>query len=129
MGEILHRERMVGVHGDLVKVVVLAAEKAPWPLVIIEGRRTIERQRELVAQGASKTLNSRHIPGADNLGKALDVAPAPEGVASWAWPLYYQLAPLMKEAAEELAISVEWGGDWTSFKDGPHWQLPHGEYP
>ncbi|EGY9805794.1 M15 family metallopeptidase, partial [Escherichia coli] len=23
----------------------------------------------------------------------------------------------------------EWGGDWKTLKDGPHFQLPHGAYP
>ncbi|MBB8438449.1 M15 family metallopeptidase, partial [Escherichia coli] len=23
----------------------------------------------------------------------------------------------------------EWGGDWKTLKDGPHFQLPHGVYP
>ena len=30
-------------------------------------------------------------------------------------------------AAEKVAI--EWGGDWKSFKDGPHFQLPWAKYP
>lgn len=129
MSEILHRERLTGVHDHLVKVLQIAADKAPWPLLVIEGVRTVERQKQLLAQGASKTMNSRHIPGADGLAKAIDVAPAPDGVASWAWPLYYKLAPLIKEAADEIGVEIEWGGDWASFKDGPHWQLPHSSYP
>ena len=32
-------------------------------------------------------------------------------------------------AAANLGTPIEWGGDWVSFKDGPHWQLPHAEYP
>jgi peptidoglycan L-alanyl-D-glutamate endopeptidase CwlK len=32
----------------------------------------------------------------------------------------------MKQAAYELNIKIEWGGDWKSFKDGPHFQLPKG---
>lgn len=30
---------------------------------------------------------------------------------------------------QELNIPVEWGGDWKTLKDGPHFQLPHGAYP
>jgi len=129
MSDLLRADKLNGVHPKLVQMVNAAAKKTPWPIVIIEGRRTIERQKQLVAQGASKTMNSRHIPGADDLAKAIDVAPAPEGQASWAWPLYYQLAPIMKAAAVEAGVNVEWGGDWTNFKDGPHWQLPWAEYP
>jgi len=26
-------------------------------------------------------------------------------------------------------VPITWGGDWKSFKDGPHWELPHAKYP
>jgi len=126
---LLNPARFASVHPDLQKVMELAAERAPWPVIVLEGIRSIERQKMLVLQGASHTMNSRHIPGADNLGKAVDVAPAPDRVVSWAWPLYHMLAPIVKKAAKELGIRIEWGGDWKSFKDGPHWQLPRDEYP
>ena len=129
MPELLHREKLAGVHPDLVRVILAAADAAPWPLQIIEGVRTVERQRELMAQGASKTMNSRHIPGVDGLSKAVDVAPAPDGHASWAWPLYDGLSPVIKAAAKKLNVPVEWGGDWKSFRDGPHWQLPYAKFP
>lgn len=121
---LVHSERLAGVHPHLVKVVNLAITRAPWDVAVIEGVRSIERQKQLVAQGASQTMDSRHIPG-----MAVDLAPAPDGQISWAWPLYYILAPLMKGAAKELNVPVEWGGDWITFKDGPHWQLPHKQYP
>ncbi|MGE0830221.1 MAG: M15 family metallopeptidase, partial [Hyphomonadaceae bacterium] len=35
----------------------------------------------------------------------------------------------MKAAASSLAVPLEWGGDWASFRDGPHYQLPWEEYP
>ena len=114
---------------NLVKVVQAAHERMPWDIIILEGVRTIERQKELVAQGASQTMNSRHIPKADGLSRAVDIAPCPEGQPSWAWPLYHILADHMKEAAQELGQVIEWGGDWQNFKDGPHWQLPYKLYP
>jgi peptidoglycan LD-endopeptidase CwlK len=43
--------------------------------------------------------------------------------------LYKTFADVMKRAAKELGLSIEWGGDWKSFKDGPHFQLPFGKYP
>jgi peptidoglycan L-alanyl-D-glutamate endopeptidase CwlK len=116
---------LAGVHGDLVSVVRRAAKLSPVRFTVIEGLRTIERQRELVAKGASKTMNSRHLTG-----HAVDLVPLDErGVISWAWPLYHQLAPFVKQAARELGVAIEWGGDWRSFKDGPHWQLPWSAYP
>mgnify|MGYP000914703233 CR=1 FL=1 len=125
---ILRPERLTGVHPDLVKVVKRAEGMMPWDIMILEGVRTVERQRELVKQGASRTMNSRHIPGIDGLAKAFDCAPAPAGKPSWAWPLYHILAQHMKAAADEMRQVIEWGGDWPSFKDGPHWQLPYGTY-
>src|SRR5687768_17574866 len=46
--------KLAGVHPDLVKVVRRFAEIAPLPFVVLEGMRTLERQRKLVASGASK---------------------------------------------------------------------------
>jgi peptidoglycan L-alanyl-D-glutamate endopeptidase CwlK len=38
------------------------------------------------------------------------------------------MADAMKLAAEQLDIPLEWGGDWISFQDGPHFQLPRKQY-
>ena len=32
-------------------------------------------------------------------------------------------------AAQSVGVPIEWGGDWTTFKDGPHFQLPWKTYP
>lgn len=112
-------QKLEGVRPELVAVVVRAAEKSDLEFRVLEGLRTMERQRQLVASGASKTLRSRHLTG-----HAVDLAPLENGNVSWAWPLYYRLAPIVKAAAAELGTPIEWGGDWRTFKDGPHWQLP-----
>jgi peptidoglycan L-alanyl-D-glutamate endopeptidase CwlK len=118
-------ERLKGVHPDLVKVVKLAALTVPVKFTVLEGLRSVTRQRQLVASGASQTMRSRHLTG-----HAVDIAPlGANGQVSWDWPLYYRLEPAMKQAATELGVPIEWGGDWASFKDGPHWQLPWGAYP
>lgn len=121
--------RLKGVHPDLVRVVKRLAETSGIPFTLLEGVRTIERQRELYKAGASKTLNSRHIPAKNGFGHAVDIAPLISGKVSWDWPLYRKLAPLMKAAAKAEKVAIEWGGDWTSFADGPHWQLPWKDYP
>lgn len=113
-------ERLKGVHPDLVSVVMLAIERTDVDFLVTEGLRTKERQRELVAAGASKTMNSRHITG-----HAVDLAAYVNGIR-WDWPLYEKIAKAMKQAAYELNIKIEWGGDWKSFKDGPHFQLSKG---
>jgi peptidoglycan L-alanyl-D-glutamate endopeptidase CwlK len=126
---ILHEERLNQLHPDLAAVVREAAKTTPWDIAVIETLRTRERQQQLVNQGASQTMRSRHLAGPDGLSRAVDIAPAPDGQISWAWPLYHELANYVKDAAGKLEQTVEWGGDWTSFKDGPHWQLPWATYP
>ena len=115
--------RLVGVHRDLVAVMRLAIRRTPIDFAIIEGVRTMARQRQLVAAGASRTLNSRHLTG-----HAVDITPY-VGTVRWDWPLFHQLAPHIKAAAHDLEIPIVWGGDWRTFKDGPHWELPRKYYP
>lgn len=119
------RKRLQGIHPHLVRVVKRAAETpgAP-PFVVIEGLRTAARQAELVERGASRTMNSRHLTG-----HAVDIAPLVHGRISWDWSDYYPLADAIKAAAKAEGVPVEWGGDWRTFKDGPHWQLPRRQYP
>lgn len=116
--------RLRGVHPDLVRVVQRAIAITPVDFAVSEGIRTERRQRELVAAGASRTMRSRHLTG-----HAVDLVAIVAGSARWDWPLYHKLADSMKAAAAELRIPIEWGGDWRTFKDGPHFQLPWGAYP
>lgn len=121
--------KLDGAHPDLRKVIVRAAQLSSIDFTILEVVRTVARQKELVAKGASQTMRSRHIPGADGKSHAVDIAPLDGGQVSWAWPTYFKLAPIIKQAAKEMGVPIEWGGDWRTFKDGPHWQLPWGAYP
>ena len=116
--------RLKGVHPDLVKVVQHAIEISDVDFTVLEGLRTIERQRELVKAGASQTLKSRHLTG-----HAVDLAAWVDDQVDWSWPLYDKIAKAMKSAATDLKIPLEWGGDWKTFKDGPHFQLPFKDYP
>jgi peptidoglycan L-alanyl-D-glutamate endopeptidase CwlK len=110
-----------GVHPDLIGVVKRAIEITEQDFSVIEGVRNIDRQRELVAQGKSTTMNSRHLTG-----HAVDLAPYP---LSWDWEYFYPIADAMKAAAEEQGVDLEWGGDWSSFPDGPHFQVSWEAYP
>lgn len=118
------RSRLVGVHKDLVKVIERAIEITTVDFTVLEGLRAPERQKVLVESGASQTLNSRHITG-----HAIDLGAWVDGQVDWSWPLYHKIAKAMKTAAQELGVKIEWGGDWRTFKDGPHFQLPRKEYP
>ncbi|WP_417582940.1 M15 family metallopeptidase [Pelagibacterium sp.] len=124
-----------GVHPDLVRVIKRAITITPIDFRVIEGTRSVDRQRELVRSGASQTMNSRHIPAANGHAHAVDVVPYVDTdgngskEVSWSWPHYYPLAKAIKDAAKLEGVVIEWGGDWKSFKDGPHWQLPWKQYP
>jgi peptidoglycan L-alanyl-D-glutamate endopeptidase CwlK len=129
-----------GVHPSLVRVVRLAhrmmCDDAPGlSFVVTEGLRSAERQRALVSAGASRTMNSFHLPRVTRIGEygcAVDLAAHVDGIGiRWDWPLYPRIARRMKAAAGELGAAITWGGDWDgdgsshdeSFRDGPHFQI------
>lgn len=116
--------RLADVHPDLVRVVRRAAAMSSLDFTVLEGLRTLPRQKQLLAQGATRTLNSRHLTG-----HAVDLAPMIGSTVSWDWPLYHRLAKIVKAAAEHEDVPITWGGDWENFKDGPHWELPWKQYP
>lgn len=126
-----------GVHPDLVKVVKRALRICPCDFTIIEGCRTLARQRKLKASGASKTLRSRHIPYKNHPGHAVDIVPWIDGTVNWNNPSQFcQVGHAMRVAAMDLGIPLVWGagrmygGHWSnSFNDMPHFQLPWKEYP
>lgn len=117
--------RLAGVHPDLVEIVKLAIQRTAMDFTVVEGLRTPDRQRELVAQGASQTQNSFHLKQGDGYGHAVDLAPLVGGAIPWNdWTQFRALADTMKACAADLGVPMEWGGDWKTFKDGPHFQIP-----
>lgn len=119
---------LAGVHPDLVRVIKAAADRMPLDcgvsFVVTEGLRTKQRQAELVAAGASRTMNGRHLTG-----HAVDIAAMVNGTVRWDWPLYTRLAAVVKAEAERLGVPIVWGGDWRTLRDGPHFELPRAQYP
>jgi peptidoglycan L-alanyl-D-glutamate endopeptidase CwlK len=138
-----------GVHPDLVEVVKQTIQQTPIDFVVIEGLRSMKRQQELVAAGASQTMNSRHITG-----HAVDLACWVGGIR-WDMGLYYQLAATVQKVSRYTGIPIRWGGCWVrldtatktpaqlvaeyvasrklagkkAFIDAPHFELPQGAYP
>jgi hypothetical protein len=110
-----------GVNPDLVAVVKRAIEITEQDFSVIEGIRHIDRQRKLVAQGKSTTMNSRHLTG-----HAVDLAPYP---LSWDWEYFWPIVDAMQTAAEELEVDLTSGAHWENFPDGPHHQLSWDSYP
>lgn len=118
------RDRLVGVHPDLVRVVEAAITLTTVDFMVLEGLRAPERQAELVRAGASQTLASRHLTG-----HAVDLGALVGGKLRWDWPLYRLVADAMKDAAGRCSVPLTWGGDWRTLKDGPHFELPRKVYP
>lgn len=115
-------DNLVGVHPKLVAVVKLALELSPIDFTVIEGVRSVERQKQLFKDGFTKTLNSKHfISPKTGYGHAVDIVPLP---VDWKNDAAFKLvADAMKKAADELDVKITWGGSWKSFKDLPHYQL------
>lgn len=128
------RERLNGVHIDLVNVVIKASDMVEF--AILEGVRSPERQRALFEAGRSHTMNSRHLTG-----HAVDIVPVVSGKISWEWRHFFPIAKVMEICSGDLGIPIEWGGSWKragelgfltlskKFADGAHFQLPRKEYP
>ncbi|CAI2057037.1 M15 family metallopeptidase [Serratia entomophila] len=117
-------KNLVGVNAILVAVVRRALERSPVDFGITEGLRSRDRQKQMVAAGASQTMNSRHLTG-----HAVDVVAYLGSNISWEWKYYEQIAAAFKQAGKELGTVIEWGGDWKTLKDGPHFQLTFRDYP
>lgn len=123
---------LLGIHPDLRRVMDRALQESPVDFVVTEGLRTLQRQRELVRIGASKTLNSRHLTGHAIDFYAwvdLDVDGKIEFVEMSNPRLMKQIADAMKAAAVKEGVAIVWGGDWRTFKDAPHIELDRRKYP
>jgi peptidoglycan L-alanyl-D-glutamate endopeptidase CwlK len=123
-------KRLEGVHPDLVLCVKHAATFGEVDFMIIEGVRTLAKQREYFNAGKSKTMRSRHLDG-----HAVDVAPLvdldADGDLDLTWEVkhFKPIVAAFKEAIDYLGIPLEFGGEWKTFKDWPHIQLPRSRYP
>lgn len=111
-------DKLQGVKKPLVDVVKRAIELSEVDFGVSEGVRTLERQKALYEAKKSLTMNSRHLTG-----EAVDLFAWVDGYVNWNFSNYEKIAKAMFKAAEELNVEIEWGGMWTSLRDGPHFQL------
>lgn len=131
------REKLVGVHPLLVQVIHGVMSLQVMDFSVNEGVRTLERQRQLVKEGKSKTLDSKHLKQSDGYGHAADLYPHPVNM-----PLVHKNDPreifrfgvlcgLMLAEAKRQGVLVVNGADWDgdgetldhTFFDAPHFQL------
>ena len=122
--------RLVGVDECLVKVVMRAIEISEVDFTVLEGLRSLERQRELYAQGRTTpgkivtwTMNSRHIEG-----KAVDLVPYP---LNWNdLEKFDKIKDAMFQAAREIDVNLRWGADWDGdgkYREKGEYDSPHFE--
>ena len=126
-------DNLATVHDQLRAVALLALKLSPHDFTVTEGVRSLERQKQLLAQKATTTLKSYHLDSKDGIidgkGCALDFYPYFSGEVQVRAPMRYfkEIADAFKQAASDLGVKITWGGDWKSFKDGPHIQLELGK--
>jgi peptidoglycan L-alanyl-D-glutamate endopeptidase CwlK len=118
------QKALKGVHLDLRMVIEEALLRTEFPFFLTEGLRTLERQKELLKAGASRTMRSRHLTG-----HAVDICPLVGGEPNWKTPAFRAPLLAIREAAKKLKVNVEFGADWKSFKDHPHVQLSRKSHP
>ncbi|SDQ18491.1 D-alanyl-D-alanine carboxypeptidase [Chryseobacterium soldanellicola] len=96
-------------------------------LRIIQGYRTYAEQNDLYAQGrtkgGSKVTNAKGGQSNHNFGLAIDVAEIKNGRIDWA----EQETVLPKIAPIGKKWGFDWGGDWKSLKDKPHFEMMFGK--
>jgi peptidoglycan L-alanyl-D-glutamate endopeptidase CwlK len=115
--------RLEGVHPDLVKVVKRAIELTPYDFGITEGVRDLERQKELLKDGKTTTLKSRHLIQDDGNSHAIDFAVYVNGKITWEIGYYRKVVQAFMTAAIEEGVQINSGALWRTFVDGPHIEL------
>lgn len=101
-------DELKGVDPRLVAVVKRAIQITKVDFGVTEGLRSLATQKKFVAQGKSKTMNSKHLTG-----NAVDLVAYIEGKVSWELNLYDNIADAMKQAATELKLPLRWGAAWN----------------
>lgn len=109
---------------------VIRRRDLPHDLRCLVGHRDQAGQEAAFKAGASKLRwpKSKHnsVPSL-----AVDLAPLAGGGVSWDWAHYHAVAPVIKDEWAKMraegivppGVGLVWGGDWKSFRDGPHWEL------
>lgn len=115
--------RLEGVHEDLVKVVKKAITITTVDFCVLEGLRTVERQKQLFDMGKSMTMHSRHLTG-----HAVDLGAYVNHEINWEPRYYNSIANAMIQAAASMDIPLQWGGSFKTFKDLVHFQLSKAFY-
>lgn len=105
---------------DRFRELVRAAALEGITIKIISGTRTYAEQDALYAKGRTapgpKVTNAKGGFSNHNFGIAADIGVFKNGIYQPESPLYKQVGQIGKN------LGFKWGGDWTSFKDEPHFE-------
>ncbi|AUR94153.1 hedgehog signaling/DD-peptidase zinc-binding domain protein [Vibrio phage 1.193.O._10N.286.52.C6] len=116
------KAKLEGVHPDLVRVVYRALEISPYDFGITEGKRTLKVQKQYVAAGKSKTMDSMHLEQDDGWSYAIDLSVfAPK--LTWEHKHFRKVIQAFVTAAIEEEVQLRFGGLWENFLDSPHIEL------
>ncbi|WP_042195865.1 M15 family metallopeptidase [Paenibacillus camerounensis] len=105
------------------------------PVLITQGLRTFTEQDRLYAQGRTSAgnivTNARGGYSFHNYGLAVDFALLLPDGSSASWDMKRDgdrdgTADWQEVVQQAKALGFEWGGDWSSFKDYPHFQMSFG---
>ncbi len=103
------------------RLLVQKAAAAGITIRIISGLRTYEEQDALYAKGrtaaGNKVTNAKGGQSNHNFGIAFDVGVFEGGQYMGESPMYKTVGAL------GVDIGLEWGGNWKTIKDQPHFQL------
>lgn len=122
------QSKLIGVSEPLVEIVNRALEISEADFAVIEGLRSIEKQKENVRNGVSQTMKSKHLTG-----QAIDILPS-SIKPGMKWELHH-FKPVLHAfhlASIELGIPLRFGINWktdpslpieTKFIDAPHIEL------
>jgi peptidoglycan L-alanyl-D-glutamate endopeptidase CwlK len=116
-------DRLEGVDERLQAVAKHAITLTKTDFGVIQGLRTLDEQKELVAKGASKTMKSLHLEG-----KAIDVMAFVNSRASWRWGAAWHIDDIRKwegtmEEAMNAYIDLRRSQGKRPFIDGPHFEI------
>lgn len=121
--------KLEGVHEDLTKVVKQAIKVSTVDFCVVEGLRSVDRQKKLYAQGRTApgkivtwTMLSRHLSG-----HAVDLGAIVNGVLSYDEKWYTQIANAMLGSAASLNVPLKWGGTFRDKNGKPTPDLMHFE--
>ncbi|QQZ62036.1 M15 family metallopeptidase [Paenibacillus sonchi] len=130
--------RLIGLHPVVLAAVGALIERSyacGVPILITQGLRTAAEQDALYAQGRTKpgaiVTNARGGQSYHNYGLAVDFALLLPNGSSVSWDMVRdgdndQAADWLEVVQQAKRLGFEWGGDWTSLKDYPHFQMSFG---